>query len=166
MSEYAPEYTKRERIVLVAKAFAWAIPVYLVAELWFFDWLSEYSKNANCYTYGSINGVHLILYGAFVLIPLSLGIIMFLIEGKRSIRVIKLGQNPLPNEKVYRSTKYKYGAAAKVLPFVVLFIILSSIGLSIWGGFQAHELTRDIKPCAANKSLSQIGAENTPPAPG
>ncbi len=160
MSEYAPEYTKRERIVLVLKMLAWAIPTYLVAQFWFFDWLSEYSENANCYNYGNINGVHLVLYGLFVFMPLSLGIILFLFEGVRSIKVIKFGQNPLPNEKVFRPTKYKYGAAAKVQPLGIFSIIIFLAGLSIWGGFQAHELTRDIKPCAVNKSLNQIGANN------
>lgn len=151
MSEDAPEYTKRERIILALKIAAWIIPIILVSELWFFDWLSEYVKNSNCYYYGKINGVHLVFYGLFVLMPLTFAIILFIFEGRRSIKVIKLGQNPLPNEKVFSPTKYKYGTAAKVHPFVLFSLILFLIGLSIWGGFQAKELTRDIKPCADNK---------------
>ena len=154
MSEYGPEYTKRERIALVLKILAWVIPIYLVAQFWFFDWFSEYSENANCYNYGNINGVHLVFYGLFVFMPFSFAIVLFLFEGRRSIKVIKLGQSPLPNEKVLRPTKYKYGTAAKVQPLGVFSIILFLIGLSIWGGFQAHEITKDIKPCAVNNSLN------------
>lgn len=163
MSQYAPEYTKRERIIVVLKMLAWAILIYLIAQFWLFDWLAEYSKNANCNTYGSINGVHLLFYGLFVFMPLSFGIVVFLFEGVRGIKVIKLGQNPLPNEKVLRPTKYKYGAAAKVQPFVIFTLILFLIGLSIWGGFQAYELTKVIKPCAVNKTLNQISAGSAPP---
>ena len=152
----------RERIALVLKILAWAIPIYLIAQFWFFDWVSEYSKNANCYNYGNINGVHLVFYGLFVFMPLSFGVIVFLFEGVRSIKVIKLGQNPLPNEKVFRPTKYKYGTAAKVQPCGIFAVILLLIGLSIWGGFQAYELTKNIKPCAVNKSLNQIGADSAP----
>ena len=161
--DYAPEYTKKERIVFVLKIMAWAIPLFVIAEFWFFDWLAEYSKNANCYNYGDINGVHLVFYGLFVFMPLSFATIIFLTEGRRSIKVIKLGQNPLPNEKVFRPTKYKYGIAAKVQPIGMFTAILFLTGLSVWGGFQAHDLTKDIKPCTVNKSLNQIGAKDAPP---
>ena len=151
--DYAPEYTKKERIIFLLKSFAWAIPLLLIAEFWFFDWLSEYSENANCYNYGDINGVHLVFYGLFVLMPLSFAIILFLIEGRRSIKIIKLGQNPLPDEKVFKPTKYKYGIRAKVQPIGAFSIMLFFIGLAVWGSFQAHDLTRDIKPCSVNNTF-------------
>jgi len=154
--DYAPEYTQKERIAFVLKIMAWTIPLFVMTQFWFFDWLSEYSENANCYNYGDINGVHLVFYGLFVFMPLSLAIIVFLTEGRRSINVIKLGQNPLPNEKVFKPTKYKYGNAAKIKPIGIFCVILFLTGLSVWGGFQAHDLTKDIKPCTVNKSLNQI----------
>ena len=162
MSVYAPEYTKSERIRIALKLLAWTLPIFLGAKVWFFDWLAEFAKNANCYNYANINGVHFVFYGLFVFMPLSLAIVLFLVEGRRSIKVLKLGQNPLPNEKVFRPTKYKYGAAAKVQPLLLIFIIMFLTGLSVWGGFQAHKLTKAIKPCAINKSFNQIGVKNTP----
>ena len=163
MSEYAPQYTKKERFVLLLKMLAWVIPVYIAMKFWFFDWLAEYAANANCHKYGTITGVHLIFYGIFVFVPLSFALAIFLVEGKRCLKIIKLGQNPLPNEKVFRPTKYKYGAAAKAQPIVIMASIIALLGLSIWGGFQAHKWTRHIKPCAVDKSYNQIGADHTPP---
>lgn len=160
--DYAPEYTKKERIVFVLRIMAWAIPLVVISEFYSFGWLSDYLENANCYNYGNINGVHLVFYGLFVFIPLSFAIILLLTEGRSSINVIKLGQTPLPNEKVFGPTKYKYGNAAKVRPIGVFSVIILFTGLSVWGGFQAHDLTKDIKPCTANKSLNQIGAINAP----
>jgi hypothetical protein len=161
--DYAPEYTKKERIVIMFKNAAWALPLFVIAKFWFFDWLSEYSKNAHCYNYGNINGVHLVFYGLFVFMPLSFAAALFLTEGLRGIKVIKLGQFPLPNEKTFRPTKYRYGIAAKIQPIGIFASILLLTALSVLGGFQAHKLTKDIKPCTVNKSLNQIGAINTPP---
>lgn len=152
--DYAPEYTKRERIEIALKNLAWAIPVVFICEFWLFDWFAEYSNNANCYKYGSINGVHLVFYGLFVFMPLLFAIILCLTEGRRSIKVFRLGQNPLPNEKVFSTTSYKYGLAAKAQPIVVLSVMLFLIGLSVWGGFQAHDLTRNIKPCDFRKNIT------------
>jgi hypothetical protein len=157
MNEYAPEYTKKERIILVAKILIWVIPLYLFAEFWLFDRLAEYAANANCQQYGNVNGAHLMIYGTFVLIPLSFAGVLFLIEGRRSIKIIKLGQNPLPDEKVLRQTKYKYDAAARIQPIAIFSMIVFLIGVSVWGGFQAHKLTQSIKPCASNNSAQPDG---------
>jgi len=147
MPNHAPEYTTRERITFVLKHMLWFIPLVAATELWFFDWLSEYADNANCYIYGSITGVHLIMYGLFVGIPLSLVILLSILEGRRAIKVIKLGQNPLPGEKVFKKTKYTYGHKAKVKPVGIIFSIGFLLALTIWGVMQAHELTQNIKPC-------------------
>jgi len=48
MSIYAPEYTKKEFIDTFIEMFTWFIPLVVATELWFFDWLAEYSTNANC----------------------------------------------------------------------------------------------------------------------
>ncbi|MES9969837.1 MAG: hypothetical protein ABW092_07355 [Candidatus Thiodiazotropha sp.] len=162
MSEYAPEYTKRERIVFILKLLALATPIYLMVQFWLADWIADFTKNAHCFNYGSINGMHLVFYGALTFLPLLLGIILFLFEGIRGIKIIKLGQNPLPDEKVFTPTKYKYGAAAKVQPFGIFSVIVFCIGLSIWGGFKAHEQTREIKPCTVNISLNQTRVNRAP----
>lgn len=82
--------------------------------------------------------------------------IFFLTEGRRAIKVFKVGQNPLPGEKVFRPTRYKYGFAAKIQPLSIFAIILFFIVMSIWGSFQADELTTDIKPCTVELSFNQI----------
>lgn len=155
MNDFAPQYTQKERVKIVLKLLAWIIPVYLVMDFWFFDWLEQYSQNAHCYEYGSFNGLHLLIYGSFVLIPFSLGIFVLLIEGRNCLKVMRLKQTPLPGEKVLRPVKYKYGTAALIRPAAVGLIILLSFVISIWGGFQAHKLSADIVPCEKNQLLNQ-----------
>lgn len=152
MINYAPTYTKRERIVWVLKQMLWFLPLYAATELWFFDWLVEYSHNANCYSYGHITGVHLIMYGIFVGIPLFFCTIIILFEGRRSIKIIRLGQNPLPGEKVFKKTTYKYGYKAKIQPITIFCFIGFFFIFLIWGAMQAYQITQDISPCLVTKS--------------
>ncbi|MEH6448850.1 MAG: hypothetical protein V7765_09285 [Oleispira sp.] len=148
MNKYAPEYSKKERINFLLKHTLWVLPLYIVTDFWFFDWLSEFSNNSNCYYFGGITGSHLIFYSLFVGIPLSLFIIILALEGPRSIKIMKLGQNPLPDEKVFKKTKYKYGAKAKIQPIVTVVIAISLLIFAAWGYVQAYEITQDIQPCS------------------
>lgn len=155
MDEFAPLYTTRERIRLVLKILAVAAPVYLLAQFWFFPWLQNYASFANCNFYGDINGVHLLMYGVFVFIPLSLALLIWLFEGRRCLEILRVGQYPLPGEKVLRKTRYRYGRAAMMQPFVLVLLIAVLIGASIWGSFQAEKIARMIKPCS-DQQLQQM----------
>lgn len=148
MDEFAPLYSTRERIRMVLKILAIMAPIYLLAEFWFFPWFRQYSSFANCYQYGEITGTHLVMYGVFVFIPLSMAGLILLLEGRRSFRVIRSAQNPLPGEKVFRKTRYKYGRAAMIQPIMLLLVTVAIIGVSIWGSFQAEKITRSIAPCS------------------
>ena len=125
----------------------WFVVLSAATELWLFDWLIKYSDNANCYYYGNITGVHLIMYGLFVGIPLSLAIILAACTARSSIGIIKLGQYPLPGEKVLRKTKYIYGRKAKMIPVVIFLIIGLLLIFSLWGAVQAYKITQNVKPC-------------------
>lgn len=144
---------------MVLKTLAVAAAVYLLAQFWFFPWLENYANFANCYYYGDINGTQLLMYGVFVFIPLSLALLIWLLEGKRSLRVLRVGQNPLPGEKVFRKTRYKYGRTAIIKPIVLLLMIAAIIGLAIWGGFQAEKITRSIAPCS-DEQMRQLNNQS------
>lgn len=153
MSEYAPEYTKKEIIEKVIKMSIWFIPLMLVTHFWFFDWFGKYVENAHCHQYGPITGVHLVFYWLFVGIPLFSFAVLALCEGNRSLKILKVGQNPLPNEKVYKKTKYKYGWKAKVHPVIILSSLCFLVLFSIWGANQAYVLTQDIQSCEQPLSI-------------
>ena len=148
MNDYAPEYTRRERINLALKLGVGIFLVYLLAQFWLLEWISDYVKIANCRQYGDLNGMQWLLYGIFVLAPLTLVVMILLLEGRRCIRVLRLGQNPLPGEKVFRKTKYKFGNAARVQPIGLLVVLLIFVGIALWGRFQAEKINRMIPPCS------------------
>lgn len=146
-NHFAPQYTMRERLRLVLILVAICLPIYLLGEFWFFDWLRDYAANANCHFYGSLTGVHLLFYSLFVGSPLSLVMLILAFEGRRSLRVLRLGQNPLPGEKTLRKTRYKSGWAARVQPGLLLAATIVLIGMSLWGVHQAQRLTQSVAPC-------------------
>ncbi|WP_148271126.1 hypothetical protein [Cycloclasticus sp. P1] len=162
--EFAPEYTKKERFWLIAKSLLWFVPILSFCQLWFFDWLGEYAKVAHCYEYGPVKGTHIIIYGLFVGLPFTLAIMLFGFEGVKAIKVIKIGQFPLPGQKVFKPTKYKYGNVARVNGAIVIGALVFLLGLAAWGVGQAKEISRDIKPCLINQLTSGSNALRfTPP---
>jgi len=140
MSEYAPEYTKKERLLIIAKLSSWGLPLVLATQFWFFPWFEEYAKISHCLDYGYFTGTHVVFYFTFVAIPIASALTLFAIEGPRSIKVIRQGQNPLPGEKVLKKTKYKYGRSAKFKPYVFFFLLLFLLGFGVRGVFWANDI--------------------------
>lgn len=159
MPQYAPEYSREERIQFIIKELIWAAPLYLLCQFWFFDWLAEYSEHAHCYFYGPITGVHLVMYGLFCLMPFSFGVMFFQMLGKDALETINVGQHPLPNKKVFSKTQYVYGARAKLKGYAVVLCIACFFLFSIWGITAAKKITSDVKPCESplEHSGSMIG---------
>jgi len=156
MNDYAPMAGKRERIRLALILAAVILPLALVSHWWLLPALTRYARFANCYIYGDHNGMELLIYGALVVFPLSFALILLLILGPRSLRIIRAGQDPLPGEKVLRKTRYRYGRAAMLLPAMTAILVLVCIGFSIWGGFQVDKLTGNIPPCS-ERQKTELG---------
>lgn len=155
MDNYAPEYTQRERLVHVAKAMVWAVPLFGLAKFWFLPNFEEYAENAHCYTYGAITGFHLVFYFVFVVVPLIPAIFLAVFEGPKAVRLIKIGQYPLPGEKVYSRTKYVYGLRAKMRGYMLLVSVVFLFGLSMKGIQSANQIIRqaaekDFPPCTSS----------------
>ena len=148
MREYAPLYSRKERVRIALLLLAIMAPLLLIAHFWLIPAISAYTELTNCDSFGDVDGVHLLLYGVFVYLPLSFAIILLLLLGRRCMRVIRAGQDPLPGEKVLRPTKYRYGKAAMIVPALVPFLVVVTVGFSIWGSFQAEKLTRIVAPCS------------------
>ena len=154
--DYAPEYTTKERINIFLTVLAWGGPLVAALQFWFFPWLKQYSENAHCYQYANFTGLHIILYGLFVGFPLLMTSLMVIIEGKRTVNIIKLGQSPLPGEKVLSPTKYIYGTQARIKAYLYLAIILFGLGSSVAGYFWAQPFISKISSVDVSKCNALI----------
>lgn len=143
--DYAPEYSNKERVHLAIKHLAWAVPFIVVINYYLRLAFDTYVVNASCYSYTffeniHFTGIHVVWYGIFFGLPMMFALILFILEGPRSISVIKLGQSPLPGEKVLRPTKYRYGARAKIRPLLFLVGLAFVIALSIYGLYKVNKM--------------------------
>ncbi|ABI39811.1 hypothetical protein Shewmr4_2740 [Shewanella sp. MR-4] len=146
MNEFAPEYTKKEKMILMLKHAAWAIPLLVITKYWFFPWFEVYTENAHCYRYGNITGTEVVFYGLFVGLPLLSAILVFLVEGPNCIKILRYGQSPLPGEKVFKPTKYVYGFRAKLKPLLLFIALACFIGLSVKGIYSANQTINMVNP--------------------
>lgn len=144
MSEFAPEYSKKERFVIIIKHLIWVVPLMLATQYLFFPWFERFVPNSHCYKYGWVTGTDIVFYGLFVGLPLLFALLLLLMEGSRVVKIIQLGQSPLPGEKVFKATKYTYGYRAKIKPFILFLVVMFFLGLSIKGVFSAKQVTNNI----------------------
>lgn len=152
MSDFAPEYTSKEKVLLVFKHMAWAIPLLLIGQFWFLPWFTAFSANASCYDFGKISGFQVLFYGICVGCPLATALIFSVIEGPRSLKIIRLAQYPLPNEKVLGRTRYVYGARAKIRAYFFFSAIAALLSLAIVGFFMANKILSGEPPRNINDS--------------
>ncbi|SRR5690554_75158 len=156
MSDFAPEYTKKEKQIILLKHLAWATPLMITFQYLFLPWLEEFTDQAQCYQYAGLTGTELIFYGVFVGLPLTFSLLVLMLEGTRSIAIIRLGQSPLPNEKVFKPTQYSYGVRARIKPVCVLLIVVFLVGFSIKGLFSAQQLISSFDSSKTPKCPSEL----------
>jgi hypothetical protein len=143
---YAPEYSRQEKRRQLFRALAWALPFLVVVNFYWLPWFNQYAEHAHCYKYGSFTGFHIVLYALFVAVPVVLAIALFSFMGPRFIKVLRIGQFPLPGEKVFRPTKYIYGWRSRSLGVLFFVILISLLGMGVWGYFGANELLALTEP--------------------
>ncbi|KZY39575.1 hypothetical protein A3754_12465 [Alcanivorax sp. HI0083] len=151
MAEWAPQYSKGERIVRLLCHAGWAAPLFLLTEFFFFPWFERYMETAHCHHYGSLNGLELVIYSLFIGLPLGLALVVLAIEGRHSLQILRLGQSPLPGEKVFRPTRYVYGNRARIKPVIFFLLVVFLCGVSVqgfvWASATIGELSPDVSRC-------------------
>ena len=135
MTDYAPQYTTREKFKIVGLQLVWALPVISFFKYMFLPWL-----NSTNWFLCSTHGHKILIFSIFVGVPLIL-VITTLFNSKRMYLILKLGQYPLPNQKTYTLTTYKYGLKAKWTSYLYFFLLLPTlIAFCIWGGYAANKM--------------------------
>ena len=156
MSNYAPQYSTRERWQLFLCYGVPLIAFAAVLEWWFFPWL-KHTSFFLCHPYG----YPILLYGLFsgsLLLMASMALLWF---GKTFYQVILLRQYPLPQQKVFqRNMPYQYGTWAVLRGIVFFAVVVVCLGMAVWGGYTVRtELLTD----ANLAKLAQQRAAECPP---
>jgi hypothetical protein len=145
MNNLAPEYTNREKITLIIKYLSIGLPIITFFKYWFFPKMDVFSAAAHCYDFGPLSGVQLLFYGVLVGLPLSIFVVLLVLDGKRCLLIFKHKQAPPPGYKVFKPTKYKYGNKALLQPTVLVIIYGGLLLLSVHGIGSAKEIINSSK---------------------
>lgn len=158
-AEFAEEHTRAARIRFVVIGILIGALVVISSKTWLFPWFGEFAKSAPCRTVFGIQGVTVLWYGMFVGIPLHVLVLFGAPVAWRGYRVLRDGQFPPIKEKVYRPTKIQRGAKAKLIGYLHLSVFLPLLAFTIWGRFQAAEMSRTRRPkveaCSADKAINR-----------
>ena len=151
MTDYAPLYTTREKFKIIGLQLGWVLPVILFFKYMFLPWL-----NSTNWFLCSTHGLEISIFGIFIGIPLLL-VITTLFNIKQMYLILKLGQYPLPNQKTYTLTSYKYGLKAKWISYFYFFLLLPFlIAFCIWGGYAANKMLNGFDQSKLNIERQKI----------
>lgn len=146
--EFAPRYSPQERrrrllvhgvlgLLMFGAVYWWALPRY-----------RSFFVAAACETIFGVAGSTVLIYGAFVGLPLAAAILMVLLTARSSIHAIATRRYPPPGQKVYRRVKVKKGWQAVALALVPAMFITYLCVLSSQGMAQAARLSRETQQSA------------------
>lgn len=149
---YAEEYTRTERLRLIAIIVLAGALLIATGKFWLFPAFKAFVASAPCRSVWGMNGTTVLFYGIFVGFPLFAGALTFATLGWRGVQILRHRQVPPPGEKVFRPTAIRTGASARRTGWLHLLAALPFIGVAAWGYVQAGEIL--------NTSANPAGAQN------
>lgn len=153
--EFAEEYTLIERIRFIVIGTLVGLLIVFSSKNWLFPWIEEFSGSAACREVLGIDGLVVLWYGLFVGLPLHATILVIVTLGWRGYKILRDNQVPPAKEKVFKPTKIRRGSEARRIGYIHLSAFLPFLMLTVWGSFQAAEISRTTRPkagtCVANQ---------------
>lgn len=134
--EFAPQYSleeRRRRLVLHG-----VLCVLVIGALYWWAWprYQSFSADAACASVFGVAGSTVLIYGAFVGMPLAAAILIVMLTARSSMESILTRRYPPPGRKVFGRVKVKKGwqaIAFALLPamFITYLCVLGSQGMTV-----------------------------------
>lgn len=144
LPEFAPEYTKTERLRIVALIIIGGIALISVQKLWLGPLLYAFVEASPCGATLGISHIAWLVFGLFVGLPVLVSLLVAITLGCRGYKILRDGQFPPLREKVFRPTRIERGTKAKVRGYLHVFTFAPFLAMAIWGGFQAQTLSESM----------------------
>ena len=157
--EFAPEYSKKEKVERTLLALLLGIFALIVHQKWFLPFWSWFVATAHCHSLWGLSGYSLLWQILFVGIPLSSALIIGLITIPISLKGLAQGQFPPAGYKVYKPTCIKRGWKAITLSMLFLLPTILFVAISVWGWDKAKLMPTesgkklDYSVCTTNKNV-------------
>lgn len=147
--EFAPEYSRQERIRFLALGIGAGALLVAACKLWAFPALKVFAETAHCSTVWGFDSVAVLFYGLFVGMPLAMAVLVAGLVGTRGYKILRQGRTPPVGEKVFRPTRITRGRKATMAGVAQLLAALPFLCIALWGNNQATTLVAQTRPYAA-----------------
>lgn len=140
--EFAPQYTREERVKYQVMAAAIAGTVVLVCNFVVFPQLLMLARHVECQGVYGFSGVGAVVWMAFVGLPLACGIAAGVFIIPRAVAALRARQYPAPGRKVVHQVRIRHGREAVLHAGLELALVAFFFSIAAWGAFQADAIAR------------------------
>jgi hypothetical protein len=160
--EFAPEYSREERIKHVLLGLAIGLLVIFACNFVLFPRLLMLADRAHCQTVFGISGVAVVMSLVFVALPLAFAASLGAFVIPRAVAAIRARQYPAPGRKVSGKVEIRRGRRAVLLACFDIAYIGLFVAIAAWGSFQAADISRT----AAHTRMDCVRVPEKPAPPG
>ncbi|AMF99005.1 MULTISPECIES: hypothetical protein [Vibrio harveyi group] len=146
MKEYAPQYSKQEKIIRVATTGAFCVLVGVLFKLEGEPLLQAVAKAPECYEVFGMSGLELLVHILFFWVPLSVFLLTAVFMLPLGVRGLIEGQFPPKGVKVFRPTAIQRGKLGTFKSLIHLLLPLLCFGFVVWGNGQIEPMMEIFQP--------------------
>jgi len=145
LPEFAEEYSKAERIRFITLGLIAGAVLISASKLWLFPWIGAFAASAPCRTVFGLAGTTVLWYSLFAGLPLQGAVLVACTFGPRGYQILRDAQVPPLREKVFRPTRIKRGAQARLVGYLHVLAFAPFLALTVWGCVEAAALSKQGK---------------------
>ncbi|WP_188015252.1 hypothetical protein [Vibrio harveyi] len=146
MKEYAPQYSKQEKITRVAIAGVFCVLVGVLFKLEGEPLLQAVAEAPECYEVFGMQGLELLVHILFFWMPLSVFLLSAVLMLPLGVRGLIEGQFPPKGVKVFRPTAIQRGKLGTLKSLIHLLFPLLCFGFVVWGNGQIEPMMEIFQP--------------------
>ncbi|HDM8211971.1 TPA: hypothetical protein P0E22_001968 [Vibrio harveyi] len=146
MKEYAPQYSKKEKIIRVAIAGVFCVLAGVLFKLEGEPLLQAVAKAPECYEVFGMSGFELLVHMLFFWVPLSVFLLSAVLMLPLGVRGLIEGQFPPKGVKVFRPTAIQRGKLGTFKSLIHLLLPLLCFGFVVWGNGQIEPMMEIFQP--------------------
>ncbi|MGD1469755.1 hypothetical protein ACP6H4_05875 [Vibrio harveyi] len=146
MKEYAPQYSKKEKIIRVAIAGVFCVLVGVLFKLKGEPLLQAVAEAPECYEVFGMQGLELLVHILFFWMPLSVFLLTAVLMLPLGVRGLIEGQFPPKGVKVFRPTAIQRGKLGTLKSLIHLLFPLLCFGFVVWGNSQIEPMMEIFQP--------------------
>lgn len=136
--QYAPQYSEKQRRLFIFALVSVSALLIMGAQTVLFPQLMAFSAVAHCYELFGVEGTRVLLYGILSGLPMVLALTLGVWFSWRGLKIARLGQTPLPGEKVFQTRPIIFGEKAVRIGWLHHLPMVLLLAFAVWGGVQAE----------------------------